>query len=225
MRWLGKYSRILDFGCGPGDITARLSRHAKKAYGVDLYEADIRKAKELYPNIDFRAVKGRLPFPDGFFDAACAFEVLEHTDGHEAEILVELNRVLKTGGELFVTVPHRGLLWGLDPLNYRAYFPFLERIFPSKSNRTGEFHRHYTLSQMQKILRNAGFRTVGVNYAGISPIEPFGIVMWSLAKRNRLAKLVYDGSKPGLDAVSRTNFGGLSYGIAVKAVKLKARKR
>lgn len=51
-----------------------------------------------------------LPFPDGAFDAACLFDVLEHVEDDRAA-LAEARRVLKPGGLLFISVPLHSELW------------------------------------------------------------------------------------------------------------------
>lgn len=51
-----------------------------------------------------------LPFENEYFDLVCAFDVLEHIENHD-QALKEMQRVLKPGGHLFVTVPAYQFLW------------------------------------------------------------------------------------------------------------------
>ncbi|MCM0083078.1 class I SAM-dependent methyltransferase [Geomonas sp. Red32] len=67
----------------------------------------------------------RLPFPDGFFDLVCAFDLLEHLED-DREALKELRRVLSFGGVLLVSVPLHGCLFSdFDRLvgHVRRYHP------------------------------------------------------------------------------------------------------
>jgi SAM-dependent methyltransferase len=70
-------------------------------------------------NPGVRFVCGRLsdlPFPEGFFDKILLSEVLEHLEDDLAG-LREIHRILKPGGLLAISVPHRNypLIW--DPIN------------------------------------------------------------------------------------------------------------
>lgn len=48
------FSRILDIGCGKGTFTHLLKKLNNQVVGIDLSETAIRKAKESFPDIDFR---------------------------------------------------------------------------------------------------------------------------------------------------------------------------
>lgn len=51
-----------------------------------------------------------LPFKDSTFDLVCAFDVIEHVDDHRTAIM-EMNRVCKSGGNIYLTVPAFMSLW------------------------------------------------------------------------------------------------------------------
>ena len=55
---------------------------------------------------------GRLPFPDGFFGAVLAFEVLEHVEDDEA-LLGEIARVLRPGGAFVMSTPVHRVKWSV----------------------------------------------------------------------------------------------------------------
>jgi len=48
------FSRILDVGCGKGTFTHLLKKHNNQVVGIDVSETAIRKARESFPDIDFR---------------------------------------------------------------------------------------------------------------------------------------------------------------------------
>ena len=49
-----KTQRILDIGCGTGMLTAELADKSGYVLGIDASEDMIRRAKEMYPQVDFK---------------------------------------------------------------------------------------------------------------------------------------------------------------------------
>ena len=113
--------RVVDVGCGTGDLTERLAREAEvPVVAVDLSPrmAALAGARGLPAlNADIAC----LPFPDGSFDAVLANRVLYHLPDLDAG-LAELARVLRPGGRLVAVVyrvDHLAELWavvGHEPL-------------------------------------------------------------------------------------------------------------
>lgn len=95
---------ILDFGCGNGDLVAKLRARGKDARGIELDRGPIREALKPAAAPYVKLYQGGLPLPydDGAFAATVSSEVLEHIEGVEA-YAAEIARV--TRAELFVTVP------------------------------------------------------------------------------------------------------------------------
>lgn len=108
--------KILDVGCGVGQVVKRLRDENIEAFGVDVSEPNIRQANQhigfcnLYDGV-------RLPFGENEFDAVGAFNVLEHVDEPEA-FIADLIRVLKPNGHLVISSPNF-----LRVLGYRDYHP------------------------------------------------------------------------------------------------------
>src|SRR4051812_35746141 len=90
-------ARVLDAGCGEGVIVEEYAGRIAIT-GVDAnYASDHVTQGSL----------GALPFPDGSFDYALCLDVLEHLPFEQQPGAVsELHRVLRPGGELFVSVPN-----------------------------------------------------------------------------------------------------------------------
>lgn len=104
-------ARVLDVGCGVGQVVHRLREAGFAAVGVEVSEPNVAKARAL--GLDCHNYDGRhLPFPDGHFASAGALNVLEHVEEPEA-FLVELVRVVEPGGRVVVSSPNffRALGW------------------------------------------------------------------------------------------------------------------
>jgi SAM-dependent methyltransferase len=96
---------VADLGCGPGHIARYLHEQGVDVVGIDLSERMVDVAGRLNPGIDFQAGDmRRLGFPDGAFAGAVAFYSIVHFEAAElGTVLLELRRVLATGGIALVS--------------------------------------------------------------------------------------------------------------------------
>jgi len=110
--WRG---RVLDVGAGEAPW-CDLMPHAEY-FGVDVQSAG-EFGMTRNPRITY--YDGRmLPFPDAHFDHVLMVEVLEHVPD-PAALLLELKRVLRSGGSLLMTVPWSARLHHL-PHDYTRF--------------------------------------------------------------------------------------------------------
>jgi ubiquinone/menaquinone biosynthesis C-methylase UbiE len=106
---IGAGDRVLDVGCGTGDLTLRaacLAGPTGEVVGIDaspnMIEVARRKAasKGLSIRWEVEAIE-RLTFPDDTFDVALSSLMLHHLPGQLKHAgLAEVRRVLKPGGRL-----------------------------------------------------------------------------------------------------------------------------
>jgi ubiquinone/menaquinone biosynthesis C-methylase UbiE len=106
---------IIDVGCFTGAFVREASRRFpdKTVIGIDNFEDNIRIARLLFPEMAERFQKMsvyRLEIADASADCVTLQEVLEHLEG-AALAIKEVNRVLKKGGALIVSVPNPFYLW------------------------------------------------------------------------------------------------------------------
>ncbi|MBA7560931.1 2-methoxy-6-polyprenyl-1,4-benzoquinol methylase, mitochondrial [subsurface metagenome] len=98
---------ILEPGCGSGRLSERLAESVGPdgmVYAFDISEEMIRNAKDRNPPETIRFVCGsadRIDIEDNYFDKAICFNVFPHFS-HPLRMLSEINRVLKTGGDLWI---------------------------------------------------------------------------------------------------------------------------
>jgi SAM-dependent methyltransferase len=100
--------RVLDVGCGEGQITraAAALDGVELAVGIDPTWNQITVARERGRASGFaRAGADGLPFPDGSFDAVVACLVFEHIDAVDRAI-AEVSRVLRPGGRFCFFLNH-----------------------------------------------------------------------------------------------------------------------
>lgn len=111
--------RLLDVGCGPGNLTLDLAARVApgEVVGVDRSERVVEIAQEAAgaagaPNVTFRTGDAyALPFDDGAFDVTHAHQLLQHLVDPVAA-LRELRRVTKPGGVVAVRdADYAGMTW------------------------------------------------------------------------------------------------------------------
>jgi SAM-dependent methyltransferase len=146
-------ARILDAGCGEGVL-------------VDEY-ADRLHIEGIDPNYSSARVRSgsltALPYADATFDRALCLDVLEHlTFEEQPRALAELFRILKSGGELLVSVPN------LAHLQSRVHFALKGRLIRTASELKHPGDR--PAGEYIDLARRAGF--VLVARRGIFPTVP-----------------------------------------------------
>lgn len=158
-RWLPENARLaLDVGCAFGYGTAALAgtrRSRRRVIGVERDPDHIHEAARRFPWLTvLEGDASALPVEDASVDAVVMLDVLEHVPEPRV-LLAEAHRVLRAGGALVLSVPHRGLLAPLDALNV---YPGLQRRFPSwqplePADETGPAgHRHFTIDELGELL-------------------------------------------------------------------------
>lgn len=95
-------SCILEVGCGKGEAAAYLAQHGFAVVAIDINQAEIDRAKEIYTEVCFAcADAARLPFCAATFDLVfCEASFSSVVD--KASAAKEFFRVLKPSGKLIV---------------------------------------------------------------------------------------------------------------------------
>lgn len=112
-RCLGSLSgkRLLDLGAGMGGFAVAAAREGAEVYAAEFNAAycqitALRGRRYSLALPVLQAAGEALPFPEGSFEAVCAWDVLEHVRD-PARVLAEVHRVLHPGGVFLLTVVNR----------------------------------------------------------------------------------------------------------------------
>ncbi len=159
-RWGGR--RMLNIGCGHGADFLPF-REGFELWGADFSRRLLELGLPYQQDHGFHAAlvqaeAGHLPFPENSFPWAIAVAVYHHIPGEEARgrAWAELYRVLRPGGEAFITVWNRG-----QP---RFWLRGREALVPWRlpGRAVSRYHYLYTYRELKGALRGAGFEVVAL---------------------------------------------------------------
>lgn len=133
--------RLLEVGCSTGEMLAA-AQSSFTAFGVEADEASSNVAVTRGLNCTHGTL-AEAKFPDGHFDVAALYHVIEHFPSPRAE-LRELHRVIAPGGWLVIETPNIANLWfRLLGARWRQFIP--DHIF------------FYTPATLTRLCEESGF--------------------------------------------------------------------
>jgi SAM-dependent methyltransferase len=152
-------NRLLDIGCGAGNLMLAARKNGWNAHGLDVSANAVNHVRSL----GFEVFQGELQqahLPSAHFDVITAAEILEHLT--DPRVLVEeAARLLRPGGLFWTTTPHaRGLSARVLGLKWRCIWP-------------PEHLQLFSAAGLKGLLRDVGFREIRVRTTGGNPFEIF----------------------------------------------------
>jgi ubiquinone/menaquinone biosynthesis C-methylase UbiE len=164
--------RMLDLGCGTGEIARAGAAAGLQVTGCDISELMLRSAISRDPQREVEWVQldtqwRRLPFSTGSFDAVVAASVLEYVD-EPSVVLSECARILRPGGLLACTVPdpRHPVRWLESVVSPCARMPGVcvaTRRWPRLEN-------HMTYLQTSRQRHMARWWRAAAQQAGLAPV-------------------------------------------------------
>lgn len=105
-KYLPGGGKILEGGCGLGQNVYSLQENGYEAYGVDYAKETVRRVNNAMPGLNVCPGDVRhLAFEDSFFEGYWSLGVIEHFYSGFDDIVLEMRRVTKPGGYIFLTFP------------------------------------------------------------------------------------------------------------------------
>lgn len=171
-----KKSKILDAGCGQGDLGKKLLE-----IGLQVFACDINEKEFLYKNIPFKHgdLNKKLPYKKNYFDIIVCLEVIEHLY-NPWFLISEFHRVLREKGILILSSPNTSNI--------------LARIFNLLTGQIWLFNKFETdhvnpisYWEIERVLKDNGFKKIKI-LNGVNVIENVGMVT---NIKNPIIKTVY----------------------------------
>ena len=157
-RW--RQGKLLNVGCAHGPDFLPF-KESFELYGVDFSREMLQLAQKYAAknqfNVSLVEADARcLPYADDFFDFAISLAVIHHIEDKEGRIqaLRELYRVLKPGGEAFITV------WNKRQPRFWLKKKDIMVPWNTKEKTLYRFYYLFTYSELEQAARWAGFEVI-----------------------------------------------------------------
>lgn len=156
--------KVLDLGCGRGEIVKMLSERGIFCVGGDYSKIATKIASEQNKNI-LRFDARSLPFKSETFDVVIMLDVLEHLIKEEGiKSLKQIRTVLKKGGKIVIHTPNKLWRYTYYPIVVKPYYFIFGK---QKKELAEELLRHVnepTPNSLKKMVRKAGFENVKTHF-------------------------------------------------------------
>ncbi|MBU1430933.1 class I SAM-dependent methyltransferase, partial [Myxococcota bacterium] len=167
-RSLPPSGRVLDAGCGAGDMLRELTRRGYEVVGLEPSPQRLEQARALLQREWSSATLIQAPLRAGAlddqepFDAALCLDVIEHIQHDEAALRV-LAEALKPQGQLLLSVPAFDGLYGIGDAQ-RGH------------------HRRYSEAELKGLITRAGLIVEELRFWDLSGVLPYLISERLLAR-------------------------------------------
>ena len=183
--YLARDMRVLDAGCGAGDLSLLAARRGATLTCVDASPAMVGEARRtlsgLSPTPTFhRADVRHLPLSDGSYDAVMASSVLEYVAPLDAA-LMEFRRVLRPDGLLLCSLPNRKSL-------YRQVEGLVVRMTGRPAYRR-HVNENVYCADLERLFDKAGFQIIERRPSGTPPLLGKGAIGDFAQRHARLATM------------------------------------
>lgn len=227
---LSEGAKILDVGCGPGELIANLLNRGYDLWGIDISRKMIEKATHTVSektlsgwNQGFVGDVEKLTFTDNFFDVVVAAGVIEYQNDDQKS-LAEINRVLKINGSVIINVTNKYsyvkslekiYMYTKENASLKRFKNFIRNRLLDKKNISKPFshpkRRVHSPKMFDRQLCKFGFEKVGYNYFH------FGLLPQPLSS---IFRVINEPVAIRMEALSGSPFGVVGGGYIVIGKKV-----
>ena len=177
--------KLLNVGCAHGPDFLPFKDNFE-LWGVDFSTQMVKLARRYATKFKFEvklsvADAASLPYPDNTFDWAIAVATYHHIQGDKQrqESLQELRRVLKPGGEAFVTV------WNRWQLSFWLKDKEVNMPWKSRGKILYRYYHLFSYPELRSLLNQVGFAIISIfpEKSYRFPIKSFSRNICALARK------------------------------------------
>lgn len=207
LKYLPKTGKILEAGCGRGQVVLALQSRGYDIEGVKWGEHAVLWANENYPKLSIKVGDvTQLDVPDNYYSGYISLGVIEHRHEGPEPFLQEAHRVLKPGGVALISVP---------------YFHWIRRIkgrigFYRESVDELEFYQQaFTKSDYAKHISNAGFSIITLDSTNVVKGLKDEVNLFNILVKHKLSSRIFKKIVRSISPIHQ-NFGHMLMAICTK---------
>ena len=176
-----KGERILEAGCGTGNLVFKIKEEGALVVGLDNCREALEICRRKVPGIEtvFADLSEKLPFPDNYFDKIASNNTLYAIPKEkQIDTLKELRRILKPGGKIVLANLRKGWnplkvyfegirknyskegLWLTFSKIVKASFPSVKIFYYNYLIQKENKYHFFDLHEQEELLRQAGFSKI-----------------------------------------------------------------
>lgn len=141
-------SLLADIGCATAGFTDFFKKKSPVVFGLDISFDALKIAKLSGTKVFLLCASAEaLPLKSKSLDTIVMLDVFEHVNS-EVLAVKELERVLRKGGYLCISVPYKGLFSIFDVENWRYHLRMI--LYPRHKRADIYYHRHYTIESLKR---------------------------------------------------------------------------
>jgi len=173
-QWIKPESRVLDLGCGSGELLSRLKEKKNVfAYGIEIDADNITRCVERRVNvIEQNLDEGLKNFSDGSFDTVVMSQTLQAV--HYPHLI--LDEMLRVGRECIVSFPNFGYWQCRMYLGLRGHMP-VSKFLPYTWYDTPNIH-FCTIDDFEDFCREKDIRILNRRYVTAGRDDDIFSVRW-----------------------------------------------
>ena len=162
LKYFKPNQKILEAGCGVGQVVLAMRKNGFNCYGLDFAEKIITTLNKKFPDVPFDQGDIRnLPYEKKSFDGYISLGVIEHFLSGQKLMLSEAARIIKPGGHIIISVPalnnFRKSKIKKGDYQSDSCMPFFESCISHE--------------ELKFLLNDVGFEPIDFKY--LNPIMPF----------------------------------------------------
>lgn len=155
----GRNLKILDVGCGTGNVLQALKKEGKanRIVGVEIDESTANKARKVLDEVlegDLEEIE--ITFKEDYFDYIILADVLEHLIDPWAAVK-KMSRYLKRGGYIVGSIPNVRSLKVLLPIIFLGKWEYEKQGILDKGHL-----RFFTLKSIRQLFGQADFKNITI---------------------------------------------------------------
>lgn len=216
---------ILEVGSYLGPVSITLAKMGFSVTAADIPEfmnnprLQKRYRQSGVTTLSLDLKNNTIPVVSAEFDIVVMCETLEHLNFNPLPVLAEINRVLKKGGYLYISLPNLAslvnrvkLLFGHSIFN--PIDDFFAQLRQDRNMIVGIHWREYTRDELEAMLTRTGFRVISHYFFTNTRSQPFARLLYHLIPQLRPNQTAIVIKEEAPELLSSTTFLGNTEDVA-----------